>query len=98
MYAIDLSARYLLFLASLLVPPAEATTFEYEPNHTLVGTIYSTLAHKDDSLIDIARQFELGYEEITQANPDLDPWVPGEGSRVILPKQFILPKTQYKSI
>jgi L,D-transpeptidase ErfK/SrfK len=48
-------------------------------------------ATKDDTLTDIARRFNVGYEEITRANPKLDPWLPGEGAEVIVPSQFILP-------
>ena len=44
-----------------------------------------------DTLLDIARRFGLGYGEITAANPGIDPWVPDEGTRVILPTQFVLP-------
>jgi L,D-transpeptidase ErfK/SrfK len=48
-------------------------------------------ATKDDTLTDIARRFNVGYEEITRANPKLDPWLPGEGTEVVIPSQFILP-------
>ena len=32
------------------------------------------------------------------ANPDLDAWVPKEGSEIILPSRFILPQPDYKGI
>ena len=73
-------------------------TLDYGKNHTVIGQIYSTIAYQENTLIDIARQYSLGFEEIIQANPDLDPWVPGEGSTVILPRQFILPKEDYQGI
>lgn len=83
----------LLVLHCLLVPAqSRAASYHYDYNHTLVGSLQSTTAQEDDTLIDIAREFALGYEEIIQANPDLDPWLPGGGSRVILPSQFILPQ------
>ena len=40
---------------------------------------------------DIARRFNLGYEEIVRANPGVDPWLPGEGREIVLPTQFVLP-------
>jgi len=46
---------------------------------------------KDDTLTDIARRFNVGYEEILRANPKVDPWLPGEGREVVIPSQFILP-------
>ena len=48
-------------------------------------------ATKDDTLTDIARRFNVGYEEILRANPKVDPWLPGEGREIIVPTQFILP-------
>jgi L,D-transpeptidase ErfK/SrfK len=45
----------------------------------------------EDTLPDIARRFNLGYEEIARANPGVDPWVPGEGREIVLPTQFVLP-------
>lgn len=76
----------------LLATTALAKAYVYDANTTLVGNIYSTTVSEGNTLIDIAREFGLGFEEIEQANPDLDPWVPGEGNLVILPRQFILPK------
>jgi L,D-transpeptidase ErfK/SrfK len=48
-------------------------------------------AGRDDTLTDIARRFNVGYEEILRANPGVDPWLPGEGREIIVPTQFILP-------
>ncbi|MEN8206806.1 MAG: L,D-transpeptidase family protein [Pseudomonadota bacterium] len=48
-------------------------------------------ARQEDTLSDIARRYDLGYEEIVAANPGVDPWLPGKGSRVVLPTQFVLP-------
>ena len=44
-----------------------------------------------DTLPDIARRFNLGYEEIVRANPGVDPWLPGEGRVIYLPTEFVLP-------
>jgi L,D-transpeptidase ErfK/SrfK len=57
----------------------------------VVGEIQVTVAHHQDTLHDIARRYDLGYEEIVAANPGVDPWLPGEGTRVVLPTQFVLP-------
>jgi L,D-transpeptidase ErfK/SrfK len=77
-------------------PPAEplpvaTQRFELAPNQDVVGEVQVVKASKDDTLTDIARRFNVGYEEITRANPKLDPWLPGEGAEVIVPSQFILP-------
>ncbi len=66
--------------------------FEFDPAVTdVVGTLQSTVVGKEDALPDIARRFNLGYEEIVRANPGVDPWLPGAGRRVLLPTRFVLP-------
>jgi L,D-transpeptidase ErfK/SrfK len=50
----------------------------------------ATASH-EDTLSDLARRYDLGFEEIVAANPGIDPWLPGEGTLVVLPTQFILP-------
>lgn len=58
----------------------------------LIGGIGLTYASKEDTLLDIARQFDLGQNEIVEANPEVDRWMPGERTMVLLPKRYILPK------
>jgi len=48
-------------------------------------------ASKEDTLTDIARRFNVGYDEIVRANPKIDPWLPGEGTEIVVPSQFVLP-------
>ena len=77
-------------------PPAEAAPianerFELAPGQDVVGTVQIVKASKDDTLTDIARRFNVGYEEIVRTNPKIDPWLPGEGTEIVVPSQFILP-------
>ncbi|MEM7041741.1 MAG: L,D-transpeptidase family protein [Pseudomonadota bacterium] len=48
----------------------------------------------EDTLLDLARQFKLGYVEMVAANPGTDPWVPGEGTDVVLPTVHLMPELQ----
>ena len=48
-------------------------------------------ATHEDTLLDVARRFSLGYVEIVAANPDTDPWIPGEGTNVVLPTVHLPP-------
>lgn len=69
-----------------------ATTFELPPPEVdVVGGIQTTQTHAEDTLLDVARRYGLGYEDITLANPDVDPWLPGDGTTLTLPTRFILP-------
>ena len=56
-----------------------------------MGTVQIAIIGREDTLSDLARRYDLGYEAIVAANPGLDPWLPGEGAQVILPTQFVLP-------
>ena len=73
-------------------PPTPSDRFLLPPDGTdVVGIVQITTAHQEDTLSDLARRYDLGYEEIVAANPGMDPWLPGEGARVVLPTQFVLP-------
>lgn len=77
-------------------PPIQAPLamheFQFDPEHDeVVGQLQITHVQGEDTLSDIARRFNLGYEEIVRANPGVDPWLPGEGREIVLPTQFVLP-------
>jgi L,D-transpeptidase ErfK/SrfK len=73
-------------------PAVPSDRFLLPPDGTdVIGRVQITTARHEDTLSDIARRFDLGYEEIVAANPGMDPWLPGEGARVVLPTQFVLP-------
>ncbi len=72
-------------------PPVQSERFELAPGQDIVGTVQTTKATKEDTLTDIARRFNVGYEEIVRANPGVDPWLPGADRQIVLPTQFILP-------
>jgi L,D-transpeptidase ErfK/SrfK len=57
----------------------------------LIGQLRTVHAEHEDTLLDIARRFEVGQEEILLANPDVDRWLPGEGAETLVPTRYILP-------
>jgi L,D-transpeptidase ErfK/SrfK len=81
----------LLLLASI-AGPAAATVYELPDNGSAVfGQDETIKSHYQDTLLDIARRYSLGYEEIIRANPGVDMWLPGEGTDILLPGRRILP-------
>jgi L,D-transpeptidase ErfK/SrfK len=71
---------------------AMAETFTLPSNgDTVIGESYFVIARHSDTLVDIAQRNGVGYDEIKSANPGVDPWLPGEGTRVVIPAQYILP-------
>jgi L,D-transpeptidase ErfK/SrfK len=64
----------------------------------VVGAVQITIASQEDTLPDIARRFNVGYEEIARANPGVDPWLPGAGRSVVVPTRFVLPDAPHEGI
>src|SRR5215471_16542207 len=64
----------------------------------VVGSLRLYRIRKGDTLMDVARLYGLGYNEIVDANPGLDPWVPPAGAVVLLPMEWILPCCTYQGI
>jgi len=81
-----------------LPEPVATHRFEIDAGVDVVGVVQKTLATKEDTLTDIARRFNVGYEEIVRANPGVDPWVPGENREIVIPSQFILPNAPREGI
>ncbi|MBP6058021.1 MAG: L,D-transpeptidase family protein [Nitrosomonas sp.] len=79
--------------------PLASHEFSFNPAHEdVVGTLQVITASKDDTLSDIARRFNLGYEEIISANPNVDPWLPRAGTKIVIPTQFVLPDAPRQGI
>ena len=57
----------------------------------VVGQIQVIKAKYEDTFAAIGESHDLGYLELVAANPGVDPWLPGEGTDIILPTRFILP-------
>lgn len=72
--------------------------FEITEHDDVVGVLQRTVVGEDDTLSDIARRFNIGYEEIVRANPGVDPWLPGGGREVIVPTRFVLPNAPRQGV
>lgn len=66
------------------------------PGGDLIGipTIYVT--GYEDTLLDIARRYDIGFIAIRAANPGIDPGLPGDGIALALPTQFVLPDAPHR--
>jgi L,D-transpeptidase ErfK/SrfK len=82
-----------------LQAPLASHTFPYDPKTTgVLGELQVTYAREEDTIPDIARRFNLGFDEVARANPGVDTWLPGAGTRIILPTQFVLPDAPHEGI
>lgn len=93
MHPTYLSHLCYLALASLLIPVSLlAETFSLPPQDTsVIGSVQYVHANNEETLVDIAREFDLGYDQIIKANPGVNRWIPGDGTKVLLPHRYLLP-------
>lgn len=84
--------RMLALLPALLLAAADAQGAAYPlDGRDVVGfTTFRTLAY-EDTFAKIAEHSGIGYQELLDANPGVDPWLPGAGTRIELPTRYILP-------
>jgi L,D-transpeptidase ErfK/SrfK len=86
------ACRLLACLPAFFVSVVSAATYELPADGSdVVGAVSTITASFDDTLIDIARRHDVGYQDIVRANPDVNVWVPGDGTEVIIPTRFVLP-------
>ena len=72
--------------------------FSLTKKQSVLGKAGEVEIEEGDSLPLVARYFGLGFDEITLANPGVDPWLPEQGHTVNIPLRFILPKASRKGI
>ncbi|HSH42135.1 MAG TPA: L,D-transpeptidase family protein [Arenicellales bacterium] len=90
-----------VWLAALLLTATAAQANEFVipgPDASVVGETRIVKAREGDTLLDIARRHKVGYEEIRLANPGVDTWLPGAGTEVVVPTQFVLPDAPREGI
>ena len=64
----------------------------------VIGEPQLVFAREEDTFSLLAREYGLGYDELVEANPGVDPWLPGEGTPVLLPTQYVLPDVPREGI
>jgi L,D-transpeptidase ErfK/SrfK len=59
---------------------------------------YLVPVEQNETLLDVARRYNLGQEEIVRLNPNLDRWLIKVGQMVRLPNRRILPDTPHNGV
>ena len=81
-----------------------ATTFllPLNPEDNVVGDkpdqAEFTHAAEEDTLLDVARRFDMGQNEILLLNPEVDRWMPGTSVKIRVTNSRILPDTPREGI
>tara|TARA_B100000579_G_scaffold408946_1_gene397513 strand:- start:483 stop:1424 length:942 start_codon:yes stop_codon:yes gene_type:complete len=89
-------SKFHLFLVFCVVVIPIFNVFAKEQD--LIGELFLAETTYEDTLSDLARAYDQGYNEIKLANPAVDPWLPGDGTEIIIPNQFVLPNAPKEGI
>jgi len=57
----------------------------------VIGADETIEAVFEDTLYDLARKYGIGTEELIRVNPGIDPWLPGAGTKILIPGRHLLP-------
>ncbi|MDI6800490.1 MAG: L,D-transpeptidase family protein [Thermodesulfovibrionales bacterium] len=88
---ISVSFLFLLSFLFVIASSVSSELYSFSNDETVIGVVRTYKVKAKESLIEIARKFGLGYNEITDANLTLDPFIPGKDASVIIPALWVLP-------
>ncbi|MDG2046216.1 MAG: L,D-transpeptidase family protein [Halioglobus sp.] len=76
-----------------------AETFDLPSEHfDVIGSMRTVQSTYEDTLLDIARRANIGQNQMERVNPDVDRWIPGEGTLITVPSHYVLPRAQRKGV
>lgn len=79
--------------------PVVAATYDLPSEHfDVIGSIRTVQSVYADTLWEIARRTDIGQDQMQRANPDVDIWIPGEGTRITVPSQHVLPRVPRRGL
>ena len=64
----------------------------------LVGSTKLHIIQDKETLIDVARLYDVGFDELKAANPGVDTFIPGNGRTIVVPGSHLLPAAPRKGI
>ena len=78
--------------AAARLPALQTRHFDLDgEDHELLGEPQVLFAKYENTLPGIAREYDIGFEELRHANPGVDVWLPGEGTPIYLPTALVIP-------
>lgn len=90
----------LLLLAIFIIPlSAKAATYTLPASgDNVVGKVRTGVVEHGENLAHVARRYDVGYYEILEANPNVNPLKLKSGMRVVIPSQYVLPDAPRQGI
>ena len=87
-----LLSAYIVFLPC--AAGAISDVYEYQKGVSVIGSVTNYRTEENESLIELARKVDIGYNSITDANPLLDPFDADPDVQVVIPSAWILPDVE----
>jgi L,D-transpeptidase ErfK/SrfK len=79
--------------------PIDSNSFTLgSEEQSVIGEPQIVFVGPDDTFSDLARTYGLGYDDLVDANPGINPWLPGAGTPVLLPTQYVLPDAPKRGV
>ena len=87
-------------IALAVATPGLGAAAEYRlaDQQEVLGDVTVIAARYEDTFVSLARTHNVGFEALRRANPDVDEWLPGEGTQVIIPNRYVLPRAPHRGI
>ncbi|RJS93316.1 L,D-transpeptidase family protein [Salinisphaera sp. Q1T1-3] len=88
-----------LCLALGIAQSAYAEMYDMPPEGSdVVGKLQHIHTKASDTFVALARRYDVGYRELRLANPNVDPWLPGDGTPLVVPTRYVLPDAPRKGV
>lgn len=90
-----------LFFTALVLIAFNSYSAEYalpKGKDRLIGELQYHQVKKGDYFQQIAEQYNVGFLALMAANPKIDPFLPAEGSEVVIPTAMLLPFVRHEGI
>ena len=82
----------------VFIKGAWAETYQYNLGDDVVGNIAIHTIQEGDNFLQLAQTFRVGFNELVDANPDVDPWIPVQDAQIIIPTQYVLPNVEREGV
>ncbi len=93
-----LRSAFLASIGVLCAASAQAAEYWIGEGDEVFGAVQVIEARHEDTFVSLARTYNVGYEELRQANPGIDAWLPGEGTKITVPTLYVLPRAPHRGI
>lgn len=81
---------------TIAAPLPKSTSAPYTKPY--IGQMQEMSASYEDTIVHVGREYGVGFVEMRAANPSVDPWLPGAGTRIVIPTLNILPDAPHEGV